>query len=366
MPATPPAGSPNLQAPLPEEHRPAPAAASDWPEPDLTENGLTLARRFYESCGAPLLAERVPDLADRIAAGLVGEGSDCFGFDDAISRDHDWGPAFCLWLTEEDLAACSQRLEAALVDLPENFAGWPARMRPERRGGRVGPLAIERFYARFTNRPRPPEGWREWRTIPEHFLAVATNGEVFSDPAGRFTAFRQALLAFYPEDVRLKKIAARCAKMAQSGQYNLPRVLRRGDRVAALLCIAEFSRQALSLAFLLNRRYMPFYKWAFRAAADLPTLGQEVRQGLERLVALAWNAETPTGPAPIQGQAQAPAPIRVEEATDAVEEVCAIFADALRRQGLSDGQSDWLLEHAPRIQSAIETPELRRMPFPLE
>jgi len=69
MPATPPAGSPNLQAPLPEEHRPAPAAASDWPEPDLTENGLTLARRFYESCGAPLLAERVPDLADRIAAG---------------------------------------------------------------------------------------------------------------------------------------------------------------------------------------------------------------------------------------------------------------------------------------------------------
>ena len=230
----------------------------------------------------------------------------------------------------------------------------------------MGPLAIERFYARFTNRPRPPEGWREWRTIPEHFLAVATNGEVFSDPAGRFTAFRQALLAFYPEDVRLKKIAARCAKMAQSGQYNLPRVLRRGDRVAALLCIAEFSRQALSLAFLLNRRYMPFYKWAFRAAADLPTLGQEVRQGLERLVALAWNAETPTGPAPIPGQAQAPAPIRVEDATDAVEEVCAIFADALRRQGLSDGQSDWLLEHAPRIQSAIETPELRRMPFPLE
>lgn len=359
MPATPPFGSPNLQRPQPEQNSAAPAAP-DWTEPDLTENGLTLARRFYESCGAPLLAERVPDLADRIAAGLVGEGSDCFGLDDAISRDHDWGPAFCLWLSEEDLAVCSQRLEAALADLPESFAGWPARMRPELRGGRVGPLAVERFYARFINRPRPPEGWREWRLIPEHFLAVATNGEVFSDPAGKFTAFREALLAFYPEDVRLKKIAARCAKMAQSGQYNLPRVLRRGDRVAALLCIAEFSRQALSLAFLLNRRYMPFYKWAFRAAADLPTLGQEVRQGLERLVTLPWNAEAPTAPA------QTPAPIRAEDAADAVEEVCAILADALRRQGLSDGQSDWLLEHAPRIQSAIETPELRRMPFPLE
>lgn len=321
-------------------------------QPDLAENGLTLSRLFYERCGAPLLRKRTPDLEDRIAVGLVGEGSDCFGFDDAISRDHDWGPAFCLWLPEAELAACSSRLEAALADLPETFAGWPTRMRPEQRGGRVGPLAIERFYARFTNRPRPPENWREWRLIPEHFLAVATNGEVFTDPAGTFTAFRQALLAFYPEDVRLKKIAARCAKMAQSGQYNLPRVLRRGDRVAALLCIAEFSREALSLAFLLNRRYMPFYKWAFRAAADLPTLGREVRQGLERLTALPWNAET--------------AQIRSEEAADAVEEVCAICADALRRQGLSDGQSDWLLEHAPRIQSAIETPELRRMPFPLE
>lgn len=357
-----------MPAPLSPE-APSPHATDQEDRPDWAGNGLTLSRRFYEHCGAPLLRERVPDLDDRTAVGLVGEGSDCFGFDDAISRDHDWGPAFCLWLPEEELAACAPRLEAALADLPETFAGWPARMRPELRGGRVGPLAIERFYARFINRPRPPEGWREWRLIPERFLAVATNGEVFRDPAGTFTAFRQALLAFYPEDVRLKKIAARCAKMAQSGQYNLPRVLRRGDRMAALLCIAEFSRAALSLAFLLNKRYMPFYKWAFRAAADLPLLGQEVRQGLERLVALPWNAEAPADQAGSRqgaGAAPRPTPLRAEEAADAVEEVCTIVADALRRQGLSDGHSDWLLEHAPRIQSAIATPELRRMPFLLE
>ncbi len=310
--------------------------------------GIDICRSFYEQCGAPLLKREVPDVVARAAVGLAGEGSDCFGFDDLISRDHDWGPAFCLWLPATELDRNADRLEAALAGLPAVFEGIAVRMRPQLRQGRVGPLSIEDFYARFTNLTRPPASWKEWRLIPENFLAVATNGEIFHDPSGRFTAHREALLAFYPEDVRRKKIAARLAGLAQSGQYNLPRVLRRGETVAALLTAAEFSRQALSLTFLLNRRYMPFYKWAFRAAADLPLLGEDARTALDGLARLRWDDISP------------------QAAADAVETLCVRFASTLRAEGLSDVGGDWLLTHAEAVQRTIVTPELRAMPLMME
>ena len=59
--------------------------------------GLELSRSFYEGAGAPMLQERFPELLGRIAVGLAGEGSECFGFDDELSADHDFEPAFCLW-----------------------------------------------------------------------------------------------------------------------------------------------------------------------------------------------------------------------------------------------------------------------------
>ena len=65
-------------------------------------NGIELARAFYLECGKPMLEEQFPQLKDRIATGLVGSGSECFGFDDEISRDHDFEPGFCIFLPGEE------------------------------------------------------------------------------------------------------------------------------------------------------------------------------------------------------------------------------------------------------------------------
>jgi len=305
-------------------------------------NGLPLAREFHAAC-LPILREHIPDVMARAATGLVGEGSECFGCDDAASRDHDFGPGFCLWLPREELCAALPRVEAALARLPREFNGFPSRLDPQRRCGRVGPLAIEDFYAFFTGLKESPAGWRDWLRIPEFQLAACTNGEVFADGCGEFTRRREQLLAGYPRDVRLKKMAARCMVMAQAGQYNLPRSLERGDGIAAMLAAARFAEAALSLTFLCNGRFMPFYKWAGKLAGGLPVLGSSLA------AALAVLAETP-----LAGESG----LRAQEA---VEGFCHAVAAHLRAVGLSNEPGDWLWAHGPRILCHVEEPELRRM-----
>jgi len=83
--------------------------------------GLELAERYFEEVGFPMLQRDFGPHLDRIAAGLVGDGSECFGYDDSISRDHDWGPAFCLWLSREDSGTLADRLQEALDAINEYF-----------------------------------------------------------------------------------------------------------------------------------------------------------------------------------------------------------------------------------------------------
>ncbi len=301
--------------------------------------GLTLAREFYQIC-RPVLWQEIPDIMAGAAVGLAGEGSECFGCDDAASRDHDFGPAFCLWLPKADLQREAPRIEAALGRLPAHFGGFASRLAPAGRLGRVGPLAIEDFYAFFTGLPELPTTWQQWLAIPEYQLAACTNGEVFEDGAGEFTRRRKELLAGYPRDVRLKKMAARCMVMAQ---YNLPRSLQRGDGPAAMLCLARFAEAALSLTYLCNDRYMPFYKWATRLAASLPVLGSEVTQTMNRLAAT-----------PLRGAEDM-------EAARVVEDFCAAVARHLRHVGLSEETGDWLWAHGPHIMRHVREPGLLRM-----
>lgn len=288
---------------------------------------LDRCERLYQQEIAPRVAA-LPGAAERLAAGLVGEGSECFGFDDEVSRDHDWGPAVCLWLRPQDQAALAEPLEALLASLPASFEDVPLRRPGPEAAGRSGVLEIGAFYRRFTGLERPPASFEEWLAIPEHALAACTNGRVFTDPCGAFTRHREQLLAHYPEPVRRLKLAACLAAAAQAGQYNLPRCLRRRDPVAASLAQAAFLRHAMGAAFLLARRYRPFYKWMHRALVELPEPGPSLAAGLLDLT-----------------QAGDP-----RARMDGVEAIAVLLVQALGQAGLTASRDTFLLAHARELR----------------
>lgn len=75
-----------------------------------------------------MIHTQFPEYEDRIAVGLAGHGSECFGFDDDLSKDHDFGPAVCLWLTDDDYDSIGERLAAEYDKLPKSFLGVAARI----------------------------------------------------------------------------------------------------------------------------------------------------------------------------------------------------------------------------------------------
>lgn len=283
-----------------------------------------------------MLENEFSEYQDRIAAGLVGAGSECLGFDDAISRDHDWGPGFCLWITDDDFKLFGDRLHKAYTSLPQTFKGYGPRQASPGEEWRVGVTPIRTYYARLTGLGAPPANNDEWLRVPEHCFASVVNGKVFTDPLGEFSGWRQVIDNYYPKDIRLKKIASRCITIAQSGQYNFVRSSQRGEIFGAEFALTEFCNDVLSMTFLLNRRFAPFYKWRHRAVSLLPTLGEEIHRDIDTLLKTQDSAARAAS----------------------IEKIVVQLIQELKKQGLSNGSSDFLLDHAPEVHSKIADEQL--------
>lgn len=293
--------------------------------------GLELSRAFWETAVRPAVEETCPVLLPRLAAGLCGGGSDCLGYDDELSHDHGYAAGCMLFLAPEDAETHGFLLSTLYDRLPREFLGVKTEHRSRQGDGRYGVKTTEQFLLEQTGLFRTPETWREWMAIPSYALAAACAGEIFYDGSGDMTRMRETLRTGMPEDVRRKKIAGHAALMAQSGQYNVSRCRRHGEEAAARLACCEFVNHTLAMLFLLNAQHMPFYKWAFRAAGELPKLAEAVPM-LEALLR--------------------------EPDENTIERVSAAVIEELRAQDLTDGGWDFLEPHAYAVMRRIKNPEI--------
>ena len=306
-------------------------------------NGLELSRRYYQTYGKPMLEEQFPEWTPYLAVGLAGAGSENLGFDDAVSEDHDFGPGFCIWLPGEDVVdrKTEFRLERAYAALPAEFEGYRRSMVAPVGGARRGVLRMAAFFQDKTGSPDGELTLEQWLTIPVASLGEAVNGEVFADPSGRFTAIRERL-EHMPEDIRRKRLAGHLLLMAQSGQYNYQRCLDHGESGAAQLAAFEFVRHAISAVFLLNGKYEPFYKWAFRAMRELSVLA-ELEKELTDIILSPNDPEASF------------------EKYTAIESVASSVIGVLMDQGLTRATCGDLEKHAYSVNDGISNGNLRNM-----
>lgn len=234
-------------------------------EKEYTGIGLDLSREYYETYGVPMIREQFGGYEDRIAVGLVGRGSDCFGYDDRLSEDHDWGPDFCMWVTDGTYEEIGDALQKAYEALPAEFKGY--RRAPHVNGrNRRGVLRISEFYRSLVGADRYEE--IDWRSVSDASLAAAVNGAVFRDDEGIFTAFRNRLMQGYPENIFYLKLADAGAKYAQAAEYNFTRMLERGDRLTARMLCWDGIREAMRMQLYLSGKYPPHDKWLYRSLKE--------------------------------------------------------------------------------------------------
>ena len=302
--------------------------------------GLEEARKFYEEAGAEMISRNFGDFENRIAVGLVGHGSECFGFDDQTSRDHDFETGFCLWLTKDDEEKIGFRLMRAYDKLVKSVNGERADRVVE--NGFQGVFVTGDFYRRYTGCDGAPKTWQDWLYTNSAYFAEATNGEVFRDDLGEFTKIRNEILHGMPEDVRIKKIGSCALKAAQSGQYNYARCLAHGEEGAAMLALFEFVTNAIELAFLLDRKHCPYYKWALRSMDGLDKFA-ELKQPLEYLL-IADNDKA--------GQS-------VKKAI--VEDISLALANEINAQFDLGVEGGFLEPYAYAIQKRIKNSDIRNL-----
>ncbi|MCB0154319.1 MAG: DUF4037 domain-containing protein [Anaerolineae bacterium] len=250
---------------------------------------IEISRQFFEEVVKPILTTHFPQETAQTAFGVFGYGSEALGLDDEYSRDHHWGLRIDALMPDEVFQTRREAMMQVLrANLPATFQGHSLR-EGHVAGAGLAPDSLEAFLTRTIGISHPPQSYEDWLKLPEEDIIHIINGEVWHDPAGNFTAVRQAFQGYYPEPVRLRRIAHWCRYFSGMGTYALKRAILRDNDFYATTTFAKAVRWGVQLAFMLDKRYYPYDKWLLAYFEKLPRL----HAPLQPLVAEAVQLRTP-------------------------------------------------------------------------
>jgi len=228
---------------------------------DQVMSGVEFARRFHADVVAPLLARALPGLG--YAAGRLGSGSDVLGFDDAMSRDHDWGCRLTLLVDEADRDAVPRVAGLLERELPGSYQGRPVRFPVTWDSARTHNVEVATVAGFAVSRlgvdPAGGLDVLDWLVLTGQSVLEVIAGPVFTDRTTELAPVRAAL-RWYPPDVERYVLAAGWQRLAQEMPL-VGRTAERGDELGSRLLSTRLAGDLMWLAFAVSRQWPPYPKW---------------------------------------------------------------------------------------------------------
>ena len=257
----------------------------------MSESIVDVSRTFFNEVVKPILEREFPAETARTAFGVFGYGSEALRLDDEYSRDHHWGLRIDALMPDDVFTNRHEEIMAVVSrNLPDSYQGHSLR-EGHLAGAGLAPDSLTALLQRTIGLDHAPQSHLEWLNIPEEDIIHLINGEVWHDPAGEFSAIRQTFQGYYPEPVRLRRIAHWCRYFSGMGTYALKRAILRHNEFYATTRFANAIRWGIQLAFLLDKQYFPYDKWLMAYLERLPRLADPLLPLVQEAVKLTTGWE---------------------------------------------------------------------------
>lgn len=225
-------------------------------------SGLDLSRQFYQEAVRPVLDAAFPGMPH--SAALLGRGSEVLGFDDEMSRDHNWEPRVLLFLRDEDHARDGDAIgETLRQELPPRFQDYPT----DYSIFTLRDYFLEHLDVDIDGEVRA----HDWLTFPEQQLGMITAGAVYHDEVG-LQAVRDRF-AYYPRDVWLYLLVSGWWRIHPEANL-VGRAGFVGDELGSALIGSRLVLDLMRLCFLMERQYAPYSKWFATAFSRLSSAAE--------------------------------------------------------------------------------------------
>lgn len=238
----------------------------------MSESIINVSRQFFAEVLLPILRRDFPVETAQSAFGVFGYGSEVMGMDDEYSSDHHWGIRVNAVMPDALYHHRGRTIAQAVIPyLPESYKGYDVRSGFSGGSG-LSITGLESYLKTTIGVDHAPESHADWLAAPEEDIIHIVNGEVWLDEVGRFSQIRAVLQGYYPEPVRLRRIAHWCRYFSGMGSYALKRAILRNNEYYATITFSRAVRWAVQLAFMLEREYYPYDKWTYAFFQRLPRL----------------------------------------------------------------------------------------------